>query len=84
MRMYDYDVAKPSELLTAENTVDGIENLKGSLLGRTFVDKIAPRPEASETANAASEAVDAVQLTEPVAAGRASRLAHTRATRAKH
>ena len=84
MRMYDYDVAKPSELLTAENTVDGIENLKGSLLGRTFVDKIAPRPEASETANAASEAADAVQLTEPVAAGRASRLAHTRATRAKH
>ena len=81
MRMYDYGAAKPSELLTAENTVDGFENLKGSLFGQAFVNKIAPSPEASEAANAA---VEAVQATEPVKANRASRPARAKAKRVKH
>lgn len=56
MRLYDYGVAKPSEVLTVENTVDGLENLKGSWLGRTFVDKIAPQPDADEALDATAVA----------------------------
>lgn len=66
MRIYDYGVAKPSELLTADNTVDGLENLKGSLVGKSFADKIAPAPDTSAAeGTAAAEAVDAASVAMP-------------------
>ena len=81
MRVYDYGVAKPTEPLTAENTVDGFENLKGSLLGQTFVDRITPHPEAAEAAQAAKEAAEAA---EPVIERHARRPKHAKVKRAAH